>query len=217
MDFYNPVDNTPGFLRGVPGFLVTIGTDNRMPPYIGRRFAACGLLWSDKPGRHVWDAIHFIVVERIVIRILGVPEDIVVLGAPLFLGSRTVVVGPDDFVDERVASEYFIEHHLAIMNLAIIQMEEQRTIPLQYAVRFFHARAQESDEITVRIIVAVRLFVHLCSAFGMESLSDLTPSRVERRIDVNQIDRTGRNGFQELQILCKMYFKRGRLHCFLDD
>lgn len=79
-----------------------------MPPDIGGGFSSFGFLWTNQVGRHIRNSVHGGKVERIVFGIFCIPEDRIVFGGPLLLGSGTIVISPDYFVHEAVASKDFV-------------------------------------------------------------------------------------------------------------
>ena len=125
-----------------------------MPPDIGGGFAACGFFCADEAGRHVRDAVGFVEVEGVEGGVLCVPENVVVLGGPLFGGTRAVVVGPDDLVLEGVAAEDLVEKDFAVVDFAIVDMEEERAGGGEDAMGLGEAGAEESEEVVELIAVA---------------------------------------------------------------
>jgi hypothetical protein len=85
-----------------------------------------------------------------------VPEDVVVLRRPALLGARPVVVRPDDLVHEARAAEDLIQHHLAVVNLARVDMEEQAAGRLQHATRLDQPRPQKAEEVVEAVGVPAR-------------------------------------------------------------
>src|ERR1043165_982275 len=97
----------------------------RVPPGVRRGLAASRLPGADEPRSHVRDPIDLLGAERVPLRVLRVPEDVVVLRRPALLRARAVVVGPDDLVHERRATEDLVEEHLAVVHLAVVDVEEE--------------------------------------------------------------------------------------------
>ena len=62
------VEDAERLLRRVAGLLAAVRRHDRVPPHVGRRLAARGLLGSDEPRRHVRDAVDRVVVEDVVAR-----------------------------------------------------------------------------------------------------------------------------------------------------
>ena len=125
-----------------------------MPPDIGWRLAAGCLGCADESRRHVGDAVALVEVEGVAPGIPGVPEDVVVLGGPAFGGSCAVVVGPDDLVLEAVATKDLVEHDLAVVDFAVVDVEEEGAGGREDSVRFDQARAQEAEEVVEAVAVA---------------------------------------------------------------
>src|SRR5262249_35696428 len=109
----------------------------------GRGFPARGFLSAHQPWGHVGNSIDFVEAEGVAIRILRVPEDVVVLGRPSLRRARTVVVGPDDLVDERPATEDAVEHHLAVVHLAAVEMKEKTPGGFQDSVSLEQSRLEK--------------------------------------------------------------------------
>ncbi len=138
---------------GSRSFLCRWGDDG-VPPDVGGGFAAGGLFGADQGGGHVGDAVDGVEVEGVDVGVAGVPEDVVVLGRPAFAGAGAVVVGPDDLVLEAGAAEDRVEHDLAVVYLARVDVEEERAVGGEDAVRFDHAGTEEADEVVEAVGVA---------------------------------------------------------------
>jgi len=184
-----------------------------VPPNICWGFSACGFFGADEAGSHVGDAVAGFEVEGVAGGIFCVPEDVVVFGGPAFGGAGSVVVGPDDFVLEAVASEDFVEHDFAVVDFAVVDVEEERAGGGEDAVRFDHARAKEAEEIFEGVSIARRGrmvgddvgavssaaetdAVARLVADGLDLLSALPFAGVEGRVDVDEFDGSG---FHRLQ------------------
>ena len=101
--------------------------------------------------RHVGDAVHRVEVEGVVGRVLRVPEDGVVLGGPTPLRPAAIVVGPDDLVDEARPAEDAVQHHLAVVRLAVIDMEEERARVGEHPMGLVQARLEEGQVVVEAI------------------------------------------------------------------
>ena len=112
-------------LRRIAGLLLAVGGDDGVPPDVGGRLSARGLLRADQSGGHVGNPIHLPVVERVVLWVIRIPQDVVMLRRPFRLGAGTVVVCPNDLVDERIPSEYPVQQHLAVVDFSIVHVEEE--------------------------------------------------------------------------------------------
>ena len=135
------------------------------------------------------------------------------LGGPAALGSRTVIVGPDDLVHERVPAEYFVEHDLAVMDLPVIDVQKEASIGLEDPARLLHALPQEADVVVEAIVepgrthpdgsIALALETHPVAVpvgDGAEADAGLAPARVERRIDVDEGKGFPRRALQIVEI-----------------
>ncbi len=144
-------------------------------------------------------------VEGVAGGIFCVPEDVVVLCGPALGGASSVVVCPDDLVLEAVAPEDFVEHDFAVVDLAIVDVEEERSGGGEDAVGFDHAWAEEAEEVFEGVSVtgcggvvgddvgavapaAEADAVAGLVADGLDLLSALSFACVEGRIDVDEFD-----------------------------
>jgi hypothetical protein len=84
-------------------------------------------------------------VEVVALGVLGVDEDRVVLGGPALLRARAVVVGPADLVEEVLAAEDLVEKELAVVSLAIVDVEVERSRCGKDAPTLDQARLQEGE------------------------------------------------------------------------
>jgi len=109
MHLDNPVDDRQRLLRRVARLLLAVRTDDGVPPSVRRRLPSLGFFRANQAWGHVGDAVNVIVPIRVILGVLRVPQDVVVLRRPSFGRPCPVVVGPDDFVDERIAPEDGIE------------------------------------------------------------------------------------------------------------
>ena len=142
-------------------------------------------------------------VEEVGLRILDVDEDRVVLRRPAALGARAVVVGPDDLVEEALAAEDLVEEHLGVVRLARVEMQVERAVlprggggPPRAAGRGSPgsrrrcrrtpwSRGRSSGSSGPANPVRSPLWVGL----GREAEAALLPAGVERRVEVDQLER----------------------------
>src|SRR5262249_48747126 len=78
-------------------------------------------------------------------------EDIVVLRWPALRRARAVVVRPDDLVDERLASEDPIQEYLAVVHLAVVDVEVEASRRREHTMRLAQARLEEREVVVERI------------------------------------------------------------------
>ena len=78
-------------------------------------------------------------------RVLHVDEDRVVLRRPPPLRARAVVVGPDDLVQEAVAPEDLVEEHLAVVRLAVVEVEVERAVVARAGAGLAQPRLEEAE------------------------------------------------------------------------
>ena len=125
---HDPPQHTERLLGRIAGLLAAGRRDDRVPPDIGRKLPARCLLGRHEPRRHVRLAIDGLGVEPVGRGILHVDEDRVVLRGPAPLRAGTVVVGPDELVQEAFAPEDLVEEHLAVVRLARVEVEIERAV-----------------------------------------------------------------------------------------
>src|SRR3990172_19752 len=130
----NAAQDTKRFLGGIARFLLAGGADDGVPPSISRQLAASGFFFANQAGSHIGNALYIVNVERVMLVILHVEQDIVVLCRPAVFGATTVVISPDDFVEEIVALEDLIQQDLAIMDFAVVHMKIEAAIDGQHAM-----------------------------------------------------------------------------------
>jgi hypothetical protein len=201
VDLDDAVEDASGFLVGVTGFLAAIGADDGVPPGIGGGFSAGGLFLADKIWGHVRDAVALGEVELVVGGVAGVPEDVVVFGGPAGSGTGAVIVGPDDFVDEGVATEDEVEEDLAVVDLSIVDVEEEAAIGMKEAMGFDEARFEEGEVVVEEVWVFLGTDLDVAVAESMEAgfgslgiaddgdvVAGLDATGVEGGIDVDQVD-----------------------------
>jgi hypothetical protein len=190
-----------------------------MPPGIRGALSARRLLRRHQTGRHVWYSLDGIEVEGVVPRVLRVEQDVVVLRGPAVPRPPAVVVCPDDLVDERAAPEYPVEQHLAVVDLAIVEVDVQRAVRGQHAGGFLQARAEEAQVVVEGVLVRAQRdpFRDIAAPLEADPVTltgrrrrhpDLfTPSGragVERGIDIDEVDAPGRERPEELEVVAEV-------------
>jgi acyl dehydratase len=211
VDADDAFEDAEGFLGGVAGFFFAGGGDDGVPPDVGWGFAAGGFFGADKTRGHVGYAVRGGEVKGVVGGMFGVPEDVVVLGGPAFSAACAVVICPDDLVLEAgspraaVQGEDFVEHDLAVVDLAGVDMEEERASRRQDTVGFGEARSKEAEEVVKGVGVAgcggeflgaVALpseagAVASGVADGLDAVALLRGAGVEGRVDVDELYAAG--------------------------
>src|SRR5664279_6285314 len=86
--------------------------------------------------------------------LLDVDQDVVVLRGPAVLSPSAVVIGPDDLVEEALPTEDRIQKHLAVMHLAVVDMEVQRPVIGQDPARLLQTIRDEPEIVVVDVWVA---------------------------------------------------------------
>jgi hypothetical protein len=137
-----------------------------------------------------------------------------VLRRPPVLGPATVVVRPDDLVQERRAPEDTVKEHLAVVNLAVVDVEVKASVRCQNAVRLGEPRFQEGQMVVEEIaealgpdhdaLVATALEPDagaLCGAYRLELRALLDLARVEWRIDAHEVHAGARKRPQDVEVL----------------
>src|SRR6185312_774208 len=80
-------------------------------------------------------------------------EDRVVLGRPATAGARAVVVGPDQLIEELLAAEDLVEQQLAVVRLAVVDVEVQRAVLAQEPARLFQTRCEKAEVVVERVAI----------------------------------------------------------------
>ena len=124
-----------------------------MPPHVGGALAALALLRRDEPGRHVRLAVDRLGVEQVAAGLARVDEDRVVLGRPAGARLGAVVVGPDELVEEARAAEQLVQQQLAVVRLAVVDVEVQRPVRREQAADLAQARLEEAEVVVERVAV----------------------------------------------------------------
>ncbi len=140
------------------------------------------------------------------------------LGGPSPLGPGAVVVGPDDLVEEALAAEDLIEQELAVVRLAIVDVEVEAAVLAQQAVRLEQPWLEEGQVVVEAIAVAglreERRFVAatlkaralpLPVLHRLERAAGLQLAGVERRVDVDQLKGPALQRGQQLEVLTQQY------------
>src|SRR5207244_5942978 len=79
-----------------------------------------------EPRRHVGLALDGLRVEVVRALLPYVDEDRVVLRGPAPPRAAPVVVGPDDLVEEAAPAEDLVQQQLAVVGLAVVDVEVER-------------------------------------------------------------------------------------------
>jgi hypothetical protein len=87
---------------------------------------------------------------------LDIDEDRVVLGRPPPARLGAVVIGPDDLIEKRVTPEQLVEQQLAVMGLAVVDVEVERPVRGQQLADAGQARLQEAEVVAERVVVTQR-------------------------------------------------------------
>jgi hypothetical protein len=136
--------------------------------------------------------------------------------APGRNGRRALGVGPDDLVEERRAAEDAIEQHLAVVDLAVVDVKVQAAGLSEEAMGLAKSRLEEREVVFERVgearvfgealgaVTASRESLAIAAALVAhrphpQALLDL--AGVEGWIDVDEIDRRIRKGAQHLEAL----------------
>jgi len=150
---HHPPQHPGGLLRRIAGLLGAVGRDDRVKPDVGRSFAARGLLGTDQPRSHIGLALDRVGVEQVSAGRAHVDEDRVVLRRPAAARLRAVVIRPDQFVEERVTTEAFVEQQLAVMGFAVVDVEVQRSVRRQQLTGQAQPRLQEAQVVAAPTLI----------------------------------------------------------------
>ena len=77
------------------------------------------------------------------------------LGGPPALGAAAEVVGPDDLVEEALAPEDGVEQDLAVVGLAVVDVEEEGAVGGEDAAQFEQAGFEEGEEVVEEVVEGV--------------------------------------------------------------
>jgi hypothetical protein len=139
-----------------------------------------------------------------------------VLGRPAPSRARAVVVRPDDLVEKAVAAEDLVEQQLAVVGLAIVDVEVQRALATEQPAGVFQARSEEREIVVKRVAVGglgeqaravaaplkarpVTVRIGRCA----QRLTGLRLARVERRVDVDQLERCVGEASQQIEVVAE--------------
>ena len=135
------------FLRWVSGAFLPVRADNRVPPGIGWGFSPCRLLGADETGGHIGDAVNIVESVGVLVRVFGIPEDVVMFRRPAPFGPPAVIISPDDFVEEGCPAENPVQQDFAVMHFPAVNMQEEGAGRSQQPVGFPQSRFQEGQVI----------------------------------------------------------------------
>ena len=127
------------------------------------------------------------------------------LRRPLLLRPRPVIVRPDDFVEEDVSPEALVKQHLTVVHLAVIDVEVHAAIGAEHPVGLSHPWLDEPQKVIEEIAVSHRSYLHrlvtltrkahpvpVLGLLCADLRACLCVPRIERRVDVDEINRSGR-------------------------
>ena len=139
------------------------------------------------------------------------------------LAPRAVVVGPDDLVHEAVLPEDFVEHHLAVVHLAVVDVEEEAALGSQQPQRLPEPRAHERQIVVEGIVEGAtpQPFGAVSVALVAGSVAGLVPHRaqpepplgasgVEGRVDVNEVKGEVGQGLEDVEVVAEHDAPPGR-------
>jgi hypothetical protein len=106
--------------------------------------------WPTKPGA-IRDTLDLVSVEGVFLGIFDVDEDVVVFRWPLPGRPRAVIVGPDDFVQETLASEDGIEQDFAVVNFSIVDVEIEAAVRRQQTMGLGQSWLKEGQIIVEQV------------------------------------------------------------------
>src|ERR1019366_9519170 len=128
--------------------------------------------------------------------------------------ARAVVVGPDDLINEGRTPEEPVEEHLHVVHLARVEVHEEAARRRQEPSRFSEARLEEREIIDERVTERARSellrgvappakprAVARRVAFRTKLRPALRAPRVERGVDVDEIERRAREPREHVQVV----------------
>jgi len=80
-----------------------------------------------------------------------------VLGRPAALRPGSVVIGPDQLVEETGAAEDLVQQQLAVVRLAVVDVEVEGPLRSEQAVSMTQAGLEERQIVIEAVLIAVRL------------------------------------------------------------
>ena len=193
-----------GLLRRVAGLLGPVRGDDRVPPDVRRALAPRRLLRGHEPGRHVRLAVDLVVVEVVARPGRGRRRGSCRAWPASAAAGAAVVVGPDDLVEEALAAEELVEHDLDVVRLAVVEVDVERPVLGEQRGAPRSSRGTQEAEVVVEgVVVGERPATTPCGSAGppkparspsasahrAQALAPLRPPGVERRIDVDQVER----------------------------
>ena len=113
-------------LSWIASFLFAVWAYDRVPPNVRWRLSAGSFLGPDEAWSHVWDTIDVIKTVSVVFWVFSIPENGVVLRRPALCRTRSIVVRPDDFVEETFPAENRVNQHFAVVYFAIVDVEKKK-------------------------------------------------------------------------------------------
>ena len=135
-------------------------------------------------------------------------------GGPTPLRPAAIVVGPDDLVDEARPAEDAVEQHLAVVRLAVVDVEEERARGGEHPVGLDQSRLEEGQVVVEAIPIAglaerggpIALALEAGPVsrrvlLRAEGHPRLGAPGVEGRVDIDEVDAAGTERTQYRQIV----------------
>ncbi len=123
------------------------------------------------------------------------------LGRPAPARACAVVIRPDDLVEEALATEDLVEQQLAVVGLAIVDVEVQGALAAQQPASVLQTRSEERQVVVEGVVVGGLTEQARAVAAALKArpvavrvgrraqrLAGLRLARVERRVDVDQLE-----------------------------
>ena len=124
------------------------------------------------------------------------------LGGPAPPRARPVVIGPDQLVEEAFPPEYLIQEQLAVVSLAVVDVKVERAFAGEQTLGMLQAWGEESEIVLEGVAIgALREQARGVATSreagpvarligdGSRQLACLLATRVEGRVDVDQLER----------------------------
>src|SRR5579884_402033 len=213
----DPAQHAFGLLRRIARLLAAVGGHDRVKPDVGRALSARGLLGADEARGHVRLSLDRVGVEVMAAGRPDVDEDRVVLGRPAPARLGSVVVGPDQLVEERVATEHLVQQELAVVRLAVVDVEVERAVRREQPPRGDQPRLEKREVVREAVVVAEAAHGPRAVATAAESDSAPRPpavvlldgeraprlrsARVERRIEIDEVEGAPGKRFEHRQVV----------------